>query len=87
MSITFKRHYRLVLALVLVIVLLITLFPDTRIVAYTVAGSEAASETVINYDNDVDLFDDTVVHEIVVLISAVGPVAFGIRCLVFALVR
>ena len=69
MSITFKRHYRLVLALVLVVVLLVTLFPDTRIVAYTVAGDEISPEDVINYDNDVDLFDDTVVHEIVVLIS------------------
>ena len=53
MSITFKRHYRLVLALVLVVVGLVTLLPDTRIVAYTVAGNEESPEYVINYDNDV----------------------------------
>jgi hypothetical protein len=52
MSITFKRHYRLLLALVLVVVGLITLLPDTRIVAYTVAGNEEPPEYVINYDND-----------------------------------
>ena len=69
MSITFKRHYRLVLALALVVVLLITLFPNTRIVAYSVAGNGVPPEYVVNYDNDVELFDDTVVHEIVVLIS------------------
>jgi spore coat protein CotH len=69
MSITLKRHYRLLLALALVVVLLITLFPDTRIVAYSVAGNEVSPEYAINYDNTVDLFDDTVVHEIAVLIS------------------
>lgn len=69
MSITLKRHYRLLLALVLVVVLLITLLPNTRIVAYSVAGNEVPPEYAIHYDNDVDLFDDTVVHEIVVLIS------------------
>jgi spore coat protein CotH len=69
MSITFKRHYRLLLALVLVVAGLIILLPNTRIVAYSVAGSEEPAEYIINYDNDIDLFDDTVVHEIVVLIS------------------
>jgi spore coat protein CotH len=69
MSITFKRHYRLLLALALVVGALLALFPDTRIVAYTVAGSREPPEYVINYDNSVALFDDTVVHEVVVLIS------------------
>jgi spore coat protein CotH len=69
MSITFKRHYRLLLTLALVVGVLIALFPDARIVAYTVAGSQEPPEYVINYDNSVALFDDTVVHEVVVLIS------------------
>jgi spore coat protein CotH len=69
MSITFKRHYRLLLALALVVVLLITLFRNTRIIAYTVAGNKEPPEYIINYDNDIDLFDDTVVHEFSVLMS------------------
>jgi spore coat protein CotH len=69
MSITFKRHYRLLLALALVMVLLITLFRNTRIIAYTVAGNKEPPDYIINYDNDIDLFDDTVVHEFSILMS------------------
>jgi len=70
MSITFKRHYKLLLLLIAVVAFCLTVFRDTRIIAYTVKGNDVAAVAITNYDNDIALFDDTVVHEVIVLISA-----------------
>ncbi|MBN2001894.1 MAG: CotH kinase family protein [Anaerolineae bacterium] len=69
MSITLKRNYPILLALALVIVLTPVIFHDTRIIAYTVPGSQKASAATINYDNATSIFDDAQVHEVTILIS------------------
>jgi spore coat protein CotH len=68
-SIKFKRHYPLLLLFLAVVTFSVLALGNTRVVAYTVEGDGTADESIINYENDVDLFDDTVVHEVVVLIS------------------
>jgi spore coat protein CotH len=69
MGLALRRHYWLVIALALVVMLLVTLLPDLRITAYTVPGNRPVEPFTNNYENSIDLFDDTVVHEVVVLIS------------------
>jgi spore coat protein CotH len=69
MSITFKRHYPLLLLFLAVVASSVLALGSTRIIAYVVEGQELPDGAITNYDNSTDLFDDTVVHEVVVLIS------------------
>jgi len=69
MRITFKRHYPLLLLFLAVVASAVLTLGSTRVIAYVVEGQELPDEAIINYDNSIDLFDDTVVHEVVVLIS------------------
>ncbi len=69
MNITLKRNYPIVLALALGVILTPVLLRDTRIVAYTVPGKQKVSAAAINYGDATDIFDDTQVHEITILIS------------------
>jgi len=69
MSLNLKRHYRLLILFVLVVVLCIVALRYTRIIAYTVPGEKEAVERIKNYENEVDLLDPTVVHEVVILMS------------------
>ena len=69
MSLKFRRHFKLVVLLALVAVVLILGMGDQRIVAYTIQGSEEAVEQGIDPGNDVALFDDTLVDSIQILIS------------------
>ncbi len=71
MSLKFKRNYKIVLTLLIVVLVLVFGFGQQRLIAYT---TQAQTETVsaadgTTYTNSVDLFDDTVVHSIQVLIS------------------
>jgi spore coat protein CotH len=68
-SITLKRHYPLLLLTLAVMASLVVTLGSTRIIAYVVEGQPAPDETVTNTDNSIALFDDTVVHEVVVLLS------------------
>jgi hypothetical protein len=70
MSLKFKRHYKLVMMLVLVSVTLILGLGDQRIVAYTVPGSEPVATQVAYYGDDVASFNATVVHSIQALIAS-----------------
>jgi len=69
MSVRFRRHYHLLLLFVAAVVVSGVALRNTRITAYTVAGGEIAQRATVNYDSRLDLFDATVVHEVVVLIS------------------
>jgi spore coat protein CotH len=69
MSITFKRHYALLVLFAGVVLFFVLVFGDTRIIAYTTGNSDVAQIAVVNYDNGVDLFDDTMIHEIAIVMS------------------
>lgn len=72
MNLTLRRHYPLLVALLLVTLLLIVGLDDQRIVAYTAPGKlqpEAVTAAQANYSSDVALFDDTVAHSVQVLMS------------------
>jgi spore coat protein CotH len=68
MSLQFKRHYFLLVLLLLGILVLTLELGSRRIIAYTVRGGEVAQETV-NYASQVALFDESVIHSIQILIS------------------
>lgn len=70
MSVRFRRHYHLLLLFVAAVVVSGVALRNNRITAYTVAGAESARRPTVNYNNRLDLFDATVVHEVVVLIAA-----------------
>jgi hypothetical protein len=57
MSLTFKRHYRLLVWMALVLAVLTVFLGDQRIIAYTVQG------------NDVSLFSDTAVQSLRKIVS------------------
>lgn len=72
MSLTFKRHYPLLLILLMVTLLLTAGLGNQRIIAYTVPGTlqaEALTVAGATYSGDVALFDATLVHSIQVLMA------------------
>ncbi len=72
MNLTFKRHYHLLVGLLAVVLVLTLAVGDQRITAYTVPGaldSKAISAARPTYSGEIDLFDDTVVHNIQVFMS------------------
>ncbi len=65
MSTTWRRHWKIPLGLLVLVTGLLLLAGQTRIIAYVGAGgdTEVGSTTAsIDYTNDIDLFDDSVVH-------------------------
>ena len=69
MSLMLKRHYMLLILLVLIPGLLTLGMGDQRIIAYTVPGNLSVVEASADYTNSVALFDESVVHSIQILIS------------------
>ena len=70
MSLRLKRYYPLIIILIFVVTFFTLVLGNQRIIAYTVqAVAEATSTTSIDIVGDVALFDDTVVHNIQVIIS------------------
>jgi len=69
MSIKLKRHYRLLILFVGLILFFVLAFGETRIIAYTTGTNDVAQIAGVNYDNSIDLFDDTVIHEITIVMS------------------
>lgn len=71
MSITLRRHYKLLILAVAVIAALVLGLWDRRIVAYTTGGRAIdVAQPGVDHGSDVDLFDQTVVHTVEILISA-----------------
>jgi spore coat protein CotH len=69
MSLAFKRHFKLLVLLILVLGLAILVLGNQRIIAYTVPGSLSGVEASANLTNTVALFDESIVHSIQILIS------------------
>ncbi len=69
MSLQFRRHYRLLVLLVLVLAGCTLALGDVRIIAYTVAGNRQVATAGADYGSQVDLFDQTVVHSIQITID------------------
>ena len=70
MNILLRRHYPVILLLVFVIAAIILFLGDQRVIAYTTHAASGQSEVKIegiDYHNDVLLFDDSVVHDIQVI--------------------
>jgi spore coat protein CotH len=66
----FKRHYPLLILLVLVISILLAGLGTQRIIAYTRPGSAVVVQSGAAFTTNVALFDQSIVHSIQILISA-----------------
>lgn len=67
MNATWRRHWKIPLSLVLLVASLLLVAGQARVIAYVETGGSTTDEstaTGIDYTNDVDLFDETVVHTI-----------------------
>ena len=63
-----RRHWKIPLGLVVLVVSLVLVAGQARIIAYVGTGGDSELGTATggtNYTNDIDLFDDSVVHSIV----------------------
>lgn len=69
MSINFKRNYPIILLCIAVLSLLTFVLGNARVIAYTAKTSSTATDNGTNYSNNIDLFDDTVVHSIQVIMA------------------
>lgn len=71
MSINLKRNYHLIILVVLLAAVLTFALGDMRVIAYTSSTSSADEASIegTDYTNDISLLDDTVVHEIQVIMD------------------
>ena len=69
MSLTFKRHYKLLVLLVLLLISLVLGLGSQRIIAYTVPGDLSVLAAASTFENQVALFDESTVHAIQIIIS------------------
>lgn len=71
MSINFRRNYKLVILLILLVAFLTIVLGDMRVIAYANSTPSVDGEMIsnTNFTNEIDLFDDTLVHEIQVMID------------------
>lgn len=66
MDIRIRRYYRVIILIVLSISSLVYFFGDTMMIPYTTDSGYVQKMTSITIDNDVDLFDESIIHEIYV---------------------
>ena len=67
MNATWRRHWKIPLGLMLLVAGLLLVAGQARVIAYVGTGggtTDGSTATGIDYTNDVDLFDETVVHTI-----------------------
>ncbi len=71
MSINFKRNYPIILILAALVSVLVFALGDARVIAYTTSPTATVTANVdgADYTNDVELFDDTVVHSVQVIMD------------------
>lgn len=73
MTLTFKRHYKIMLLLLAVVIITVLALGNQRVIAYTTHPATSAEVTTPaeGYDisNSIDLFDDSVAHTIQVIID------------------
>jgi spore coat protein CotH len=70
MNLNFRRHYPILILLVVLVSVLTFVLGDVRVIAYTTrAEPTATAKDTYDFTNEVDLLDDTVVHSIRVIMS------------------
>ena len=73
MSINLKRNYPIILLCVAVLSILAFALGNERVITYTTKSSATATDTTtengIDYTNEIELFDDTVIHSIQVIMA------------------
>ena len=73
MSINLKRNYPIILLCVAILSILAFALGNERVIAYTTKSSATATDTTtengIDYTNEIELFDDTIVHSIQVIMA------------------
>ncbi len=72
MSINFRRNYPIIILVIALLSVLTFAIGDMRVIAYTSSNGTATTtgeKNGFDYANDVTLFDDTLVHEIQVLMD------------------
>lgn len=72
MSLSFKRHYPVLLLVIIVISLLIAVLGKQRVVAYTTEADspvQTSNDSNMNFTNSINMFDDSIVHSIQVIMS------------------
>jgi len=69
MKMRLRRHYPLLLLLILVSTFIILVLGEQRIQAYTVPGSSDLVSQGYDYTSGVDVFDDTVVHSVQIIMD------------------
>ena len=70
MNINLRRNYPIILILIALVSILVFAIGDWRVIAYTTATpTKAAMTDKDDYTNDVELFDDTVVHSVQVIMD------------------
>jgi spore coat protein CotH len=70
MSINFRRHYPILIVLVVLITILTFTLGDLRVIAYSTQPEPTfTTKDMFDYTNVIDLFDDAVVHSIQVIMS------------------
>lgn len=63
-TLTFRRHYKLIIAFILILVGA-CVFSTTRIISYNFGEySTKISSESLNYTNSMDIFDDSIMHNI-----------------------
>lgn len=70
MSANFRRHYPWLVIFIAVLLVLTLVLGDTRVIAYTTRGATTTpqKDSGKDFSNRVDLFDDSVIHAIQILI-------------------
>ncbi|MBV6449417.1 MAG: hypothetical protein MHPDNHAH_00127 [Anaerolineales bacterium] len=70
MNLNFRRHYPILIVLVILVAILTLAIGDMRVIAYTTqTESTSTKEAMFDYTNETALFDDSVVHSIQVIMS------------------
>ena len=70
MSLNFRRHYPILIVLVILVSVLTLALGNLRVIAYTTqAESTSTNKEMFDYTNDISLFDDSVVHSIQIIMS------------------
>ena len=64
-----RRNYRLLILLVVIVVGTTLLLGNQRIQAYTVLGNSKVATGTIDYNNQIAVFDDSIVHSIQILMD------------------
>jgi len=73
MNLTFRRYYPIIVLVIIVLSILVFLIGDQRVIAYATQKNSMLSSqkpgTGIDFNNNVSVLDDSIVHSIEVLMT------------------